>query len=151
MKKIEGVNNNLTENIVKQKSGKDIVWDKYYSTFKVPDVSPLAIAFTDWSLVHSLNVGDEVYYSANDGTGKYRYGSVDKITSVNPDEGYIVVKAITPVDNYYILLQKGLDVIASSAEGLISEMSDRQNKISSAMTFAVESMKRNIDTTRQSS
>ena len=129
----------------------EIKWDKYRSTFKVPDVSPLAMAFTDWSLVKSLNVGDEVYYSANDGTGKYRYGAVSRITSVNPDEGYIVVKVITPVDNYYVLLQRGLDVIASSAESLIDKMTSSHKGFSESMTRAVENAKRTIDTTKQSS
>ena len=129
----------------------EVKWDKHHSTFEVPNVSPLAMAFTDWSLVKSLNVGDEVYYSANDGTGKYRYGSVDKITSVNPDAGYIVLKAITPVDNYYILLQKGLDVIANSAENLIDKMTTSHKGFSESMTRAVENAKRTIDTTKQSS
>ena len=142
MKKIEVVNNNVAENIVKQKSEKDIVWDKHHSTFEVPNVSPLAMAFTDWSLVYSLNVGDEVYYSANDGTGKYRYGSVDKVTSINPDEGYIVVKVITPVDNYYVLLQKGLDVIANSAENLIDKMTTSHKGFSESMTRAVGNVKK---------
>ena len=120
----------------------EVKWDKHHSTFEVPSVSPLAMAFTDWSLVHSLNVGDEVYYSANDGTGKYRYGSVDKITSVNPNSGYIVVKVITPVDNYYVLLQKGMDVIASSAESLIDKMTSSHKGFSESMTRAVENVKK---------
>lgn len=103
------------------------------------------MAFTDWSLVHSLNIGDEVYYSANDGTGKYRYGARSAITSINPDAGYIVVKVLTPVDNYYVLLQKGKDVIASNPEELIEKMTTKQRKVSEGISQAIENIKKVVD------
>lgn len=123
----------------------EVKWDKHHSTFEVPDVSPLAMAFTDWSLVHSLNIGDEVYYSANDGTGKYRYGARSAITSINPDAGYIVVKVVTYIDNYYVLLQKGRDVIASSPEELIEKMTTTHKGFSESILQAVENVKKVVD------